>query len=175
MGTKTGQLRDTFALNFEGSFGLVGKTALKPFDEPVKIVERFLQEVAGIKEHPHLTDEGKAARIINEGQTAIDAVATWHARREAGLGADIGVHQAALVPSTFKPDARRVDIMLSSLQRHTPEDVAVLYHSATDDDCLCMEAASALVGLIPTKTEGGLRSRCSMPRPCSRASMPVLL
>jgi hypothetical protein len=66
------------------------------------------------------------------------------------------VHRAALVTKSEKPNARRIDYMLSVLQKHSPQEIATFYNLATDDERLVMEAASASVGRISMKTDRGL-------------------
>jgi hypothetical protein len=68
----------------------------------------------------------------------------------------LAVHRAALLPTGDKPDARKVDFMLGLLQKHTPQEIAVFYGSATDEERLVMEAAAHSVGRVPIKTASGL-------------------
>jgi hypothetical protein len=46
-----------------------------------------------------------------------------------------------------------------SMRTHSAQDVATFYNSATDEERLVMEAASAAMGRIPTKTPDGLKWR----------------
>ena len=69
--------------------------------------------------------------------------------------ADLGIHRAALLPTTEKPEPRKLDYMLSQLQKHTPLEIATFYNSVTDEERLMMEAASASVGRIPVKGREG--------------------
>jgi hypothetical protein len=48
---------------------------------------------------------------------------------------------------------------LGRLQQFTPDEIAVLYSSATDEERVVMETASASVGRIPIKTANGLEWR----------------
>ena len=59
------------------------------------------------------------------------------------------------MPKDEKPDNRQIDFILSHLRDKTPQEIAVLYNSATDERRLLIEAASASVGDIPCKTEDG--------------------
>lgn len=72
------------------------------------------------------------------------------------LDADLTAQRATLFGLVDRPDQTRVERMAAHLQKHTPEDIAVFYGSATDDERREMEAASALVGRVPMKGPNGL-------------------
>jgi hypothetical protein len=127
-----------------------------PLEEPVKLVADFKKQKAAIDANAHLTPAGKDAARVAAGNAAIEAISKWHAPRLAALDADLGVHRTALMPTGEKTDERRVDFMLGLLQKHTPDEIAVFYNSATDDERVVMEKAAASVGRIPTKTAHGL-------------------
>lgn len=59
--------------------------------------------------------------------------------------------------SAEKPEARRIDFMLSHLRDRTPQEIAIFYNSATDEERLVMEAAAASVGRVPMKVGNGLQ------------------
>src|SRR5207253_190600 len=80
----------------------------------------------------------------------------WHAPKLVGLDTQVAQHRTALAPQMEKPDPRKVEYMLSQLQRHTPQEIATFYNAATDEERLVMEAASASVGRIPVKSGNGL-------------------
>jgi hypothetical protein len=79
----------------------------------------------------------------------------------AGLDADIATQRAALLATTAKPDPRRVELMASRLLQFTADENRIFYTSAatTDEERLVMEAASALVGRVPMKTDKGQEMR----------------
>ena len=132
-------------------------TVLAPFQEVTLIVGRFFEQKASIDADRNLTGEGKTAARKEAGTAAMEAIKKWHTPRVAGLDADLGVHRAALLPaSTEKPDARRIDFLLSHLRDRTPQEIATFYSSATDEERLVMEAAAASVGRIPMKSANGL-------------------
>jgi hypothetical protein len=135
-------------------------TVLDPLNEAPTIVAAFEAQLATIGANPHLTADGKAAERAKAAQDALDKIQKWHTPRLAGLDADLGKHRAALlVPATAKPDARRVDFLLSHLRALSPVEIATFYGSATDDERRLMEAAAESVGRVPMKTENGLEWR----------------
>src|SRR5438034_4146329 len=147
---------DTYARNFR--FTQWPKTVLEPFDEPAKILNEFHTAKAAIDVDLRLAPRGNDEARVNLGKTALAAIVKWHTPRLAGLDADLGIHRAALVPpSTEKPDGRRLDFLLSHLRDRTPDEIAVFYNSATDEERLAMEAAAASVGRVPMKTANGLQ------------------
>ncbi len=73
------------------------------------------------------------------------------------IDADLLEQRVALRGNATTPDQKRVDLMVSHLLKHTPEDIAGFYHSATDAERREMEAASVTVGRVPTKGAGGGR------------------
>lgn len=145
---------DTLRLNFRLTQWPI--TVLDPLEEADLIVTRFLDQRATITADRHLTHEGKVNATRDAGAAAVAAVAAWHTPRLAGLDADIGVHRTRLLPTGPPPDARAVDFMLRTMQTYSVEEMAVFYGSATDHERLVMEAASASVGRVPTKTANGL-------------------
>jgi hypothetical protein len=156
MADKLRLVLDTLDRNFR--FTQWPKAAvLDPFREAALIVDRFFEQKATIDADRNLTREGKVAARAQAGQVAMEAINKWHTPRVAGLDADLGVHRAALLPaSTEKPDARRIDFLLSHLRDRTPQEIATFYNSATDEERLVMEAAAASVGRIPMKSANGL-------------------
>jgi hypothetical protein len=145
---------DTYAKNFRMTQW--SPAVLEPFEEAAAIVESLVKQKAAIEADRRLTPEGKAAARTDAGKKALAAIAKWHTPKLAGLDADLGVHRAALLPSTEKPDARKIDFMLGLLQKHTPDEVSVFYGSATDEERQLMEQCAASVGRVPVKSENGL-------------------
>lgn len=132
-------------------------TALDPFEEPVKILDAFHKAKAAIDVDRKLTPEGKDAARLKLGKDTLEAIAKWHAPRLSGLDADLDAQRTALLPQPSKPpDGRKLDFLLSRLRDRTPEDVAVLYNSATDAERVDLETLSASVGRIPIKSANGL-------------------
>jgi hypothetical protein len=153
---KLRMLLDTLALNYS-HVHWPKETVFAPFEEPVTLVAKFRADITAIDANKHLTPEGKQAARTQAGRTVLDAIAKWHAPKLAGLDADLGVHRAALLPpATEKPDDRKLDFLLSHLRDRTPQEIAMFYNSATDDERRVMEAAAASVGRVPMKTEHGL-------------------
>lgn len=131
-------------------------TALDPLQQPVETVATLRAKVAEINADRYLTPEGRAAARKKAAGEAADSVRAWQAKRQAGLDADLGAQRAALLPTGERPDQRRIDFMLAIMQRHTSEELNVFYGSASDAERRVMEAASASVGRVPTKTASGL-------------------
>ncbi len=145
---------DTYIRNFR--FTQWPMTVLNPLEDAAGIVENFFKQKASIDADHNLTREGKAAARAQAGKAAMEAISKWHTPRVAGLDADLGVHRAALLPTGPIPEAGAVTFMLGVLQRHTPQEIAIFYSSATDAERLVMEAAAASVGRVPMKTANGL-------------------
>jgi hypothetical protein len=153
MATKLRGILDTLRLNWNKAQWPI--TALDPLEDVHAIVERVHQEKAAIDADQRLTPKGEAK--AEKGAAAVKAVKELQTKRLAGLEADIAAHRAALLPaSTHKPDARRIDFLLSHLRDKSPQEIATFYGSATDEERLLMEAAAASVGRIPMKTGNGL-------------------
>jgi hypothetical protein len=147
---------DVHEQNAPRRFQLYDWKVIRPqLDPAITITETFLSKKAAIDADPHLTAKGKDAARVKAGKEALEALSKWHAPRLAGLDADLGTQRAALVPTGDKPTDRQIDFLLSHLRDRTPQEIAVLYNSATDERRLLMEAASASVGDIPFKAEDG--------------------
>jgi hypothetical protein len=148
-------LHETAALNYRHRHYPQDKV-LQPFEEPVSIVGRAYQQKAAIDADRNLTLAGKDSTRAAARKAALDDIRKWHEPRLAGLDADIAVQRAALMPATEKIDDRRIDFLLSRLRDRTPDEVAVLYNSASDGERQVMEAAAASVGRVPMKVGNGL-------------------
>jgi hypothetical protein len=148
-------LIDTYRQNFRMTQW--PKTVLDAFEEPALIVDRFHQERATINADANLTPQGKAAATQRAAKAALDALGKWQTPKLSGLDTQVAQQRASLAPQGPKPDPRRVDYLLARLQGHTPEEIATFYNAATDEERVLMEAASASVGRIPTKTANGLQ------------------
>jgi hypothetical protein len=158
MATKLRSILDTHRLNFRMTQWPI--TVLDPFEDVDAIVERAHQERTAIDADRRLTPEGKTTARLEKRTAAVNAVNDLYAKRLAGIDADVAAHRAALLPvsTTEKPDARRIDFLLSHLRDKTPQEIATFYDKASDDERLLMEAAAASVGRIPLKTpQGGLQ------------------
>ena len=152
---KTREVIDTHKLNFR--LTQWPATVLDPFEIAGGIVTKFHQQKADIAADRRLTPEGKRDALTKAGQAALKSLEDWHTPRLAGLDADLGAHRVALVPAnTQKPDDRRVDFLLSHLRDKTPQEIAIFYNSASDEERLVMEAAAASVGRAPMKGPDGL-------------------
>ena len=151
---KLRMLLDTFQRNFRMTQW--PKTVINAFEEPAVIVKHFHGTKVIIDANPHLTTQGKVAARADAAKAALAAIKAWHATKIVGLDTQVAQHRAALVPQMEKPDPRKVEYMLSQLQRHTPQEIATFYNAATDEERLVMEAASASVGRIPVKSGNGL-------------------
>ena len=131
-------------------------TVLLPLEHPVTLAEAALEQKATIEKDDHLAGKGKGAAKVKAGNTTIAAVKAGHEPRLKGIDADLLQARAALIPQTPRPDPRRVELMSSLLLKHTPQDINVLYGSASEDERRVMEAASAFVGRVPLKSANGL-------------------
>ncbi|MGC4083398.1 MAG: hypothetical protein QM736_15135 [Vicinamibacterales bacterium] len=148
---------DTQKRNYR--FTMWPQTVLEPFEEVATIVENARQRAADIDADGRLSVEGKRAAKTEMASTILEAIQKWHMPRLTGLDADLNRHRTALLPAkTETPDARRVDVLLSHLRALTPQEIAVAYNSATPDEQMLMEHASASVGRVPLKTSQGLVS-----------------
>jgi len=131
-------------------------TVLDPLETYNDIVEQAFKERAAIDNDPHLTAQGKKAAKEAKRAANVKAIADVSTPRLAGLGADVAAHRSALLPvSAEKPEARRIDFLLSHLRDRTPHEIGVFYNSATDEERLVLEAAAQSVGRIPTKRPDG--------------------
>lgn len=130
---------------------------LGPLDESLRIVNAFHQQKDAIQADRRFTTEGKRDALKTVADAALASITKWHEPRLAGLDADLGTQRTALLPqSSEKPDARRIDFLLSHLRDKTPLEIATFYGSATDEERVLMEAAAASVGRIPMKGPNGL-------------------
>jgi len=153
--TKTRAVLDTHRLNFR--LTMWPATVLDPLEIADGIVQKFHEAKAAIDADPHLTPQGKGAARAKAAQAALKSISDWHTPRLAGLDQDLGAHRAALVPpATEKPTDRRIDFLLSHLRDRTPQEIAVFYGSASDEERLVMEVAAASVGRVPMKGPNGL-------------------
>ncbi len=160
MPAKVRTLIDIHEQNAPGRFRLYDSKVVRPqLDPAITITETFLTQKAAIDADPHLTPKGKDAARVKAAKDALEALGKWSTPRLAGLDADLGTQRAALVPPSDKPDPRRVDVALGRLQQFTPDEIAVFYQSATDEERTVMETASASVGRVPMKTGNGLEWR----------------
>src|SRR5882672_1758816 len=115
---------------------------------------RFIHR-ATISSDRNLTNEGKAAAVDKAKATTREAISAWHEPSLKNIDADLLEQRAALIASAVMPDPRRVDVMSSQLLKHTPQDIAVFYGSASEEERRVMEAASASVGRVPMITPNG--------------------
>jgi hypothetical protein len=122
------------------------------FKGPREWAAKLRTDKAAIEANRNLSNEGKNEATRAAREAARERFEKWHAPRLAGLDADIAVHRAALMPKTTTPDPKKVEFMANVLQRYSPHERAVFYNSATDDERVAMEAASALLGRVPMKT-----------------------
>jgi hypothetical protein len=129
---------------------------LNAFEEPALIVNRFFEKKAQIDGDANLTPRGRDAARNEAADQARASLSTWATGKLTNLDTQIGQQRAALVPTPAKLDPRKVDHLLARLQTFTPDEIATFYGSATDDERQLIEAASASVGRIPTKTTNGL-------------------
>jgi hypothetical protein len=145
---------DTHRRNF--SFTEWPITVLDPLETYNDVVEQAIKARAAIDTDPHLTPQGKAAAKAAKSAAAVKAIADVSTPRLAGLDANVASLRTALMPtSTEKPEARRIDFLLSHLRDRTPQEIAVFYNSATDDERLVLEEAARSVGRIPTRGADG--------------------
>jgi hypothetical protein len=152
------ELRDTLALNFRMRHW-PQQNVFDPLNEPVEMMARIRQERADIDANRNLSPVGKVEARNTAKQRASEAVKKWHEPNLAGLDAHIAEHRAGLLPKGTPPDPKRVEFMAALMQRYTPEENAVFYTSADDSDRVVMEAASALLGRVPLKTQAGQQWR----------------
>lgn len=132
-------------------------TALDPLDDYDRFVEQAYKEKTAIDTNDHLASKGKRAAKDERTAALVKAVVDKHAPRLSGLEADMSTRRATLLQTnTEKPDARRIDLLLSHLRGFTAQEIAIFYGSATDDEKIVLEEAARSVGRIPTKTEAGL-------------------
>jgi hypothetical protein len=129
---------------------------LTPFEHVATLVDAFDQQKATIAADPHLTDDGKKAALAKARATTREAVKAWQEPRLKGIDADLLAQRAALIPQADVPDQHRVSLMASELLKFTPQDRAILYNQATEDERRVMEAASAATGRVPFKSANGL-------------------
>jgi hypothetical protein len=155
MATKLRMVLDTHRRNFR--YAHWPATVLDPLEDYDAIVERAHKEKVSLDANPNLTGRGKAAEKAARGAALVKEILDKHTPRLTGLDADLAAHRSALLPqSPEKPDARRIDFMLSHLRDRTPQEIAIFYNSATDEERLVMEAAAASVGRVPMKVGNGL-------------------
>jgi hypothetical protein len=101
-------------------------TVLDPLETYNDIVEHAVKARATIDSDSHLTAQGKAAAKAAKKAAAVKAITDVSTPRLAGLDADVGSHRAALLPaSAEKPEARRIDFLLSHLRDRSPNEIAV--------------------------------------------------
>ncbi len=123
-----------------------------PLKEFVTLVQQATDQAQAVGQDPMLSPEGR----FTERKAALDAMAQQISQRRdsrlAGLDADLAAQRTALAPAAKPADPKKVDHLLSVLRTMTPDEVAICYGSASDDEKLLMEAASSLIGRVPTKT-----------------------
>jgi hypothetical protein len=130
-----------------------------PFDHAQTLVTAFHEERQAIAKNFHLNGKGKAAATIKAAEAKQTSLAEWNEARLKGIDADLLEQRASLLPATDRPDPRRVDLMSSQLLKFAPNEIAVLYNSASEDERRVMEAASAATGRVPVKIGSGLEWR----------------
>lgn len=145
---------DTYKLNFNMTQWPV--SVLDAFEEPALIADTFHKQVAAIDANRNLSHEGRKEARRDAAKAALEAINKWQTPKLTVLDGQIAQQRTALVPPTPQPDPRTVDHMVSQLQRFSPQEIAVLYGSATDAERVLMEAASASLGRVPLKSEQGL-------------------
>ena len=132
-------------------------TVLVPF-EHVRMLDRSLREQkAAIAADRNLTNEGKQAALEKAREKARAAIAEWNDERQKKLDADLLEQRAALMGNVERPDVKRIDLMASHMLKHAPNDLAILYNSASEIERREMEAASASIGRVPLKTDAGVK------------------
>jgi hypothetical protein len=147
-------LLETYGRNFKMRHW--PNTVLKAFEEPALIVNRFLEQKAQIDRDVNLTPRGRQEARHEAATHARTSLSKWATGKLTGLDAQVAEHRRALVPQTPTPDPRKVDHLVARLQTFTPDEIATFYGSATDEERQLIEAASASIGRIPTKTPNGL-------------------
>lgn len=130
-------------------------TVLHPFRELQSIVDNLTTTKAAVERDTWLTSAGKDHAKVEAGIKALRAVNAWLKPKLERLDADLAARKAAL-PTLPPPDAAKVNVMLSKLQSFTPEERAVLYNSATDEERRLMEGAHAVAGRMPMKSGNGI-------------------
>jgi hypothetical protein len=145
---------DTYRSNFRLTQWPV--TVYDPLETYHDIVEQAIKARATIDNDPHLTPQGKAAAKAAKSAAAVKAITDVSTPRLAGLDADVAAHRSALLSgNTQKTDERRIDFLLSRLRDRSPQEIAVFYNSANDDERLALEEAAQSVGRVPTKGADG--------------------
>lgn len=145
---------DTYKRNFNMTQWPV--SILDAFEEPALFVDQFHKQAAAIDANRNLSPEGRNQARRDAGKAALAAINKWQTPKLTVLDGQIAQQRASLMPPTPQPDPRTVDHMVSQLQRFAPQEIAVLYGSATDAERVVMEAASASLGRVPLKSEHGL-------------------
>src|SRR5205814_1448722 len=115
------------------------KVVLPPLYVARDIVNACHQQWEVIDRDPKLTPEGRKTARAEAGKKAQAALQKWHEPRLANLDADLKGQRAKLLTPTATPDPQRVAAMTAHLQKFTPEDIAVFYGSATDEERRVME------------------------------------
>jgi hypothetical protein len=131
------------------------KVVMVPHEHVRMLSKGYQQQKATITGDRNLTNDGKAAALDKARATTRAAITEWHATRLKNIDADLLEQRAALMASAAMPDPKRVELMSSQLLKHTPQDIAVFYGSASDEERRVMEAASASVGRVPMVTPNG--------------------
>jgi hypothetical protein len=149
-------IRDTQRRNVR--FTQLPITVLDPLEDYDAFVVQAVQAKAAIEANDHFAPKGQRAEKDAKVESLVKGLVDLRTSRLVGFDADIAAHRVALLPaSTEQPEARRIDFLLSHLRDRTPQEIAVFYNSATDEEKLVLEAAAQSVGRIPTKTaDGGL-------------------
>jgi hypothetical protein len=109
----------------------------------------------GIRANGNLTTDGKRAEFAKTSEATGAEVSKWLTKRLSGLDADIANQRATLAPVVVKLEPTRFDA-LRRLETFTPQERMTLYSSAQDAVRAEMEAVSAALGSIPTRTDRGL-------------------
>jgi hypothetical protein len=131
-------------------------TVLVPFEHLRMLSRTFHQQRGLIMQDRLLTSEGKTAALEQARASTRKAIEDWHAERLKGIDADLLEQRAALMTITKKPDPARVSLLAVELAKFSPDERAVFYNAATEDERREMEAASAATGRLPIKTGQGL-------------------
>src|SRR5437667_10172020 len=88
---------------------------MTPLEQAASLVDAFHQQKAEIDSDRHLTPQGKAAARIKAGNATLAAIKAWHEPRLKGIDGDLLAQRAALIPTTEKPEPRRVEFMAAEL------------------------------------------------------------
>jgi hypothetical protein len=131
-------------------------TVLVPFEHLRMLSRTFHQQRTQIAQDRLLTNEGKTAALEQARASTRKAIEDWHAERLRNIDADLLEQRAAFIKTTKTPSATRVSLMAVELAKFTPQERAVFYNAATEDERREMEAASAATGRLPIKTGQGL-------------------